>query len=103
MPRIRVTSSAGNAYADANGDFSIPYTGTTPVTVTATLQGRHSLVVRVVQGTVLSGSALVTPGTPATIQIGTQNMGQLGFSQTSTYWHVDYINVWLRGLMPAAT
>jgi hypothetical protein len=103
LANIQVTSSAGSAYTDINGNFSIPYTGNSPVTVNATLAGRHSQRVRVSTGTQLSASASVTPGTAATLQFGNANMGELSRSQTTTYWHVDDANVWLRSLLPGAT
>ncbi|MEE2888400.1 MAG: hypothetical protein VX951_13300, partial [Planctomycetota bacterium] len=103
LANIQVTSSAGSAYTDANGNFSIPYSGSSAVTVNATLVGRHSLRFRVASGTQMSASASVTPGTPATIQFGNANMGENNRSQTTTYWHVDDANVWVRSLLPGAT
>jgi hypothetical protein len=102
MANLLVTSSAGSAFTDANGNFSIAYTGTTAVPVTATLTGRHSKRVRVVQGTQMSASASVTPGTSATIQLGTSTMGQFDRAQTTTYYFTDDVNVWLRSLLPAS-
>ncbi|MEE2886526.1 MAG: hypothetical protein VX951_03750, partial [Planctomycetota bacterium] len=57
LANIQVTRSAGSAYTDANGNFSIPYSGSSAVTVNATLVGRHSLRIRVASGTQMSASA----------------------------------------------
>ena len=103
LANVLVTSSAGNAYTDANGNFSIPYTGTTAVLVSATLRGRHSQRIRVSIGTQMSASSSITPGTAGTIQFGTSTMGELDRSQTTTYHFVDDANVWLRSLLPTAT
>ncbi|MCA8955726.1 MAG: hypothetical protein KDC87_06620, partial [Planctomycetes bacterium] len=103
LANLQVTSSAGNAVTDASGNFSIAYTGTTPVTVTATLTGSHSQRIRVASGTQMSASAVVTPGTPATIQLGTATMTDLDRSQTTTYYMVNDENEWLRSLLPNAT
>lgn len=103
LGNLQVTSSAGSTFTDANGNFSIAYTGSGPVTVTATLQGRHSQRIRCSTGTQMTATASVTPGTAATLQFGNANMNELNRSQTTTYWHVNDANVWLRGLVPGST
>ena len=101
LGNLLVTSSAGNAYTDAQGKFSIPYTGTAAVLVSATLQGRYSRRVRVSQGTQLAASSMVTPGTAATIQFGTSTMGEFDRSQTTTYYWTNDTWVFSRGEVPA--
>ena len=103
IPNLRVTSSSGSAYTNAAGKFSIANSGTTAVTVSATLTGRHSKRVRTQTGTQMSASKSITPGTPGTIQLGTATMGELDRSQTTTYWFTDDCNVWFRGLLPGST
>ena len=103
LGNLQVTSSAGSTFTDANGNFSIAYTGSGPVTVTATLQGRHSQRIRCSTGTQMTATASVTPGTAATLQFGNSSMNELNRSQTTTYWHLNDANVWLRGLVPGST
>ncbi len=103
IPNLLVTSSSGSAYTNAAGKFSIANSGTTAVTVSATLTGRHSKRVRTQTGTQMIASKSITPGTPGTIQFGTSTMSQLNRSQTTTYWFTDDCNVWFRGLLPGST
>lgn len=98
---VRVQGSSQSAYTDANGNFSISNGGTAPKTVLVDLEGLHSDRVRVSQGTQMTTSTVVTPGTPATIQFGHPAMGLFERSQTTTYYHTDQANVWLRSLVPA--
>ncbi len=98
-----VTSSSGSAYTDAAGNFSIANSGTTAVTVSATLTGRHTKRIRVAQGSQMSASKSIRPGTPGTIQFGSATMGVFDRAQTTTYWFTDDCNTWLRGLLPGST
>ncbi|MCA8955460.1 MAG: M36 family metallopeptidase, partial [Planctomycetes bacterium] len=103
LKNLKVTSSAGTAYTDNMGVFTIPYTGTTNVVVSATLEGLHTQRVGVSQGTQLTASASISPTTGGTIQFGTQTMGETDFSQTSTYYFTDDVNTWVRTLIPTKT
>ncbi|MCA8954714.1 MAG: hypothetical protein KDC87_01495, partial [Planctomycetes bacterium] len=103
LANLKVTSSAGTAFTDETGSFSIPYTGTTAVTVNAVLEGTHCATVQAGLGTALTASASITPGVPGTLQFGTQTMGEQGHAQTSAYYFVDRANLWLRGHLPTKT
>ena len=102
---VRV-QGGGQGYTDASGSFSISHTGTTAVPVIVEFKGRRIADVTVVQGTKLFSQVNVTPGTPATIQIYTQNVAEFDLAQANIYWGVDDINEWLRtkiGALPSAT
>jgi hypothetical protein len=62
MPYARVEEGGSHAFADRVGDFTIPEAGTSEVTVTSPIQGRHFVVInRAGSDTVLS-SNVVPPG-----------------------------------------
>ncbi len=100
---LRVTAQGvGTAFTDANGDFSIPYTGTAPVTVSVdfgTGSGEHIRNVQALTGTPVSASVQATPGTPAQIQLLSQNAPDSEWSQPTVFWFVDDANRWLRSLV----
>ena len=103
MQGLRVTAAGvGTAITDVNGDFTIPYSGTAPVTLTVTLgAGGGEFVgggIQVRQGTLVTGSALATPGVPAQIQLLGPNPGEFDWSQTTTFWYVDDVYRWVSGL-----
>ena len=100
VANVFVTSSAGNAYTDNNGNFTIPYSGSSSVTCTATLQGRHMKRIRVSTGTRLSASASISPTSGGTIQFGSASMPETEWSQTTVYHFTDDINRYLRTLVP---
>jgi hypothetical protein len=100
LPNLFVTSSAGSATTDSKGKFTIPYTGTTNVTVTATLAGKYMKRIRVASGTRMSASASVSPTTAGTIQFGTVTMSELLKSQTTVYYFTDDVNRYVRSLVP---
>lgn len=58
----------GTANTDLNGDFTIPFSGTTPQTVQGMMVGPWVRVMNSA-GTELAWSATVTPGTPAAIEV----------------------------------
>ncbi|MEY2981168.1 MAG: hypothetical protein RL562_1395, partial [Planctomycetota bacterium] len=103
MQGLRVTAAGvGTAITDANGDFTIPYSGTTPVNLTVTLgAGGGEFVgggIQVRQGTLVTGSAVATPGVPAQIQLLSANPAEFDWSQTTVFWHVDDVYRWVSGL-----
>ncbi len=100
---IRVTASgAGSAFTDANGDFSIPYSGTNPVTVSVNFASgageRMSGGITFNTGSAVSGSASITPGTPGQIQMLTAGAVTTDWSQPTVFWHVDDVNRWVESL-----
>lgn len=102
VANVLVTSSAGNAYTDDGGNFTIPYTGSTAVTCTATLQGRHTQRVKVEAGTQLTASTAISPTGGGTIQFGSPTMAEPDWAQTTIYHFVDDINRYIRALVPGS-
>jgi len=97
--QVRVTGVSGTFYTDAKGQFSIPVTLTTPYTVTVQFNGKHITDVTPFQGNRVSASVPVTPGTPATIQLLSSTASEWDRSQSTTYWAVNDINEWVRGII----
>ena len=93
----------GSAFTDVNGSFTIPATGTSPVTVRVNFGGNRSQHVRGSVNSVttaeVEATAQATPGgAPVTLQLaGSQS--QFDVAQTTTFWHVDDVNKWARGIL----
>ncbi|MHC4837198.1 MAG: hypothetical protein ACYTF3_03290 [Planctomycetota bacterium] len=100
MRFMTVTSAAGNATTDVNGDFTIPG-ATGPTTVTASYTGPW---VRVINnaGANHSASGTFNPGTPGTL---TMNAAQTEFvtSEASCFDSVIDFREWLKSIDPADT
>jgi len=98
LENLRVEIIGGNsAFTDANGDFNIVHTGTTPVTITLQLQGRYCASVGTAQGTKVTVSTPATPGTPINIQLLTPTPSEFEGAQVNTYWATDHVNQFVRG------
>ncbi|MBK8977258.1 MAG: PepSY domain-containing protein [Planctomycetes bacterium] len=99
---VRVSSSVGSAFTDANGDFTIPYTGSNPVTLSVTLgSGSGQYVgggISPLQGSPVSTSVVATPGVPAQLQLLSANPTEFDWSQPTTFWHIDDVHRWVRSL-----
>jgi hypothetical protein len=100
-----VASGVGSAFTDASGNFSIPYAGTTPVTLTVNFAAGNSEFVNggivAQQTTPVSASVQAAPGVPAAIQLLAANPAEFDWSQTTTFWHTDDIHRWVRGITGA--
>jgi hypothetical protein len=100
---IRVSAAGiGSAITDVNGDFTIPYAGSNPVTLTVTLgSGGGEYLgggISPQQGSLVATSVQATPGVPAQIQLLGPNPAEFDWSQTTTFWHVDDVYRWVDGL-----
>jgi len=95
-------SGVGTAYTDSNGNFSIPYAGSGPVTVDVSFgagSGAHlGGGITPQLGTPIQATAQATPGTPVQIQLLAPNPAEFDAAQTTTFWHVDDIHRWVEGL-----
>ncbi|MBK8977908.1 MAG: PepSY domain-containing protein [Planctomycetes bacterium] len=101
---VRVTASGvGTAFTDANGDFSIPYSGTTAVSVTVNLAGGQRVGGGVLtnQGSAVSATVNATPGVPAMIQLLTPAATATEWTQPTTFWHIDDENRWVTSITGA--
>jgi len=84
MPYARVSIGATVAYADVNGNFTIPNAGGSPVTVESDMRGQYFRVFNNAGGTdVLSQS--VTPPGPVNFLHNAANTSEQVRSQTNTY------------------
>ena len=100
---IRVTAAGvGSAFTDANGDFSIPHTGTAPVTVSVnfgTGSGQFINGINPQQGSPVTASVTATPGVPAQIQILSAAASEFDWSQTSVFYFVDDAYRWVTSVV----
>ncbi|MCA8958687.1 MAG: hypothetical protein KDC87_21600, partial [Planctomycetes bacterium] len=103
LPYCLVTSSAGSAYTDVNGFFTIASTSTANVAVTATLTGRYTKRIRVAQGTQMSRTVTLAPNSSANIIFGTASSPIFDRSQMTTYYFTTDCHNWFRSLLPAST
>lgn len=100
---ILVTAAGiGSTFTDTNGDFSIPYAGTGTVTVQVAIGpgGSEHVAggIATQQGTPVQATVQATAGTPVQIQLLGPSPAEHDVAQTTTFWHVDAINRWVRGL-----
>ena len=96
--RVEIQGGA-SGFTDANGDFNIPHTGTTNVTVRVRMAGQYLRTMNALQGTNYDQTFTATPGTPLQIQIYTQGAVQFDRSQTTTYHFTDQVNRFTRGIL----
>ncbi len=101
---IRVDAGAvGSAFTDASGAFSIPYSGTAPVTLTVALGSgdvRHVAGgISPQQGTPARASVQAMPGVPMQIVLGQSSDNALQWSQPTVAWFVDDAREWIEGLV----
>lgn len=92
FPNIRVRingSNANSVYTDANGNFNIPWAGSTPVTIDASVaDGQWGRVVEQNVGQALmTASTTATPGTPATLLLNPAPGSQFTNAQVNALIH----------------
>lgn len=101
MPHMNVTSAAGNATTDANGNFSINTGNTNPLDVTATYNGPYCRVYNQA-GASHSTTATFLPGTAGTLTMNTvQN--ETVTSEASCYDSVLDVRTWITTIDPSDT
>lgn len=103
MQGLRVNAAGvGAAFTDASGDFSIPHTGTTPVTVTINFgpgSGQNlGGGIQALQGSAVSTSVQVTPGVFTNIQLLSPAATDFEWSQPTVFWHADDAHRWVTSL-----
>ncbi|MCX5689703.1 MAG: hypothetical protein NTV94_07970, partial [Planctomycetota bacterium] len=92
VPGIRVRingNDANSAFTDANGNFTIPWAGTTPVTVDCSVgDGRWTRVAEQLAGqSLMTASATATPGTPVTLNLNPAPTTQYTNAQVNAFIH----------------
>ncbi|MEM7199399.1 MAG: hypothetical protein AAF628_03985 [Planctomycetota bacterium] len=104
VPVRRLTISAGgvgSTFTDDQGNFSIPYSGTTPIELTIRFRGQRCGGVTALQGTTYVGGVLASPGQPVDVQIYTASASQFDRSQSTVYWATDNVNEYIRTFLPS--
>lgn len=93
-------NSNSPVFADADGNFSIPNSGTDPVSVSATLRGKYFNVVNNTgSSTVLSQT--VTPPGPANFLFNADNNQEKQIAEANAYEHSNVIRDFLLGFNPS--
>lgn len=94
--RVQV-QGGGSGFTDGDGNFSIAHTGTAPVNVTVDFgAGEFYGAVNTTQGTPVSVTASVTPGSPATVQVLTQSAGEFDLAQSTAATLTDKVARFVR-------
>jgi hypothetical protein len=92
--RVAIPSTGAFAFTDASGNFTIVHAGTTPVTVTASVQAGERFRGVISQGgATVTATGTATPGTPITLDLGaiaTIQEHELG--QTTVAYHLDAVS-----------
>jgi len=88
VPNIKVRIvGGGEVYTDANGNFTIPHAGTTPVTIEASVgDGRWARVADQGGTPLITASTTATPGVPATLLLNAVP-GALTTAQANAFIH----------------
>lgn len=108
VPNIRVRingNNANSAFTDVNGNFTIPWGGSTPVTVDASVSdGRWVRVVETLAGQPLAtASASVTPGTPVTLNLNPAPGSQYTNAQVNAFLHQNSTHDFFKRYAPGFT
>lgn len=90
-------AGGSSAFTDENGDFSIPHAGASPVQVSVNFSSGQLLgAVTPSQGTPISASAMITPGTPGVIQIASASATEFEVAQTTAFTLTDEVARYVR-------
>ncbi len=89
-------------YTDENGDFTLPYAGTGPVTVTADLNGQWATIINDSPGGELSESQEVTPPGPASFLFNPAAT-PIRTAQANAMTHMTEIHDFVKSLVPDYT
>ena len=96
--RVSVTGG-GTGYADGEGNFSIPHSGSSPVTVQSFMTGTYFSVDNWA-GAEETLSATVTPGVPYTFTHNEENISDLVRSQVNCYVSANRVRDWILAQNP---
>ncbi|MDX2199084.1 MAG: hypothetical protein SF069_08950 [Phycisphaerae bacterium] len=100
MPYARVTVGATTAFADVNGNFTIPNPGSTAVTVTSGVRGQYFRVADQVSGDpVLSQS--VTPPGPVNFVHNAANTDERRRGEVNAYIHANRVRDYVLNVNPS--
>lgn len=92
LPELSVSILGGeSAYSDLNGNFVIPHSDSTPVTITSNVSGGFWVDVNTSQGVEVADSELVTPPGPANL-VFNEVPTQFSTAQANVYLHMNLIH-----------
>ena len=108
IPGIRVRingNNANSAFTDANGNFTIPWAGTAPVTVDCSVgDGLWVSVQEQLAGQALmTATATATPGTPVTLLLNPAPGSQYTNAQVNAFIHQNSTHDFWKGYAPTST
>ena len=108
IPNMRVRINGNNAtsaWTDINGNFTIPWSGTDPVTVDCSVgDGRWVTVQEQLAGQALmTASATATPGTPVTLRLNPAPGSQYTNAQMNAFLHQNSTHDFWKGYAPTST
>lgn len=95
MPYARVILDGQNYFADVNGDFIIPHSGTTEVTLTTEVRGRWFRVVNPGGAPPEQLSMNIVPPGPANFLFNAANATEQLRSEVNTYLHANIVRDWV--------
>lgn len=101
MRYMRVASSAGNTHTDVNGDFVIPYTGTTDVDLTFAYRGTYCRVYNS-GGSTYSFTQTYSPGIPADAILNASKT-EFDTAHANAYRCVNDFREWVKEIDPSDT
>jgi hypothetical protein len=93
MPYARVSIGSTSVYADANGNFTIPNSGSTPVTVTSYVSGKY-FNVSDQAGPLETLTLSVTPPGPADFMHNSANSSEFIRAQVNGYVQCNVVRDW---------
>lgn len=100
LPGVLVTvPGVGSTFTDENGDFDLPSASTASASVTVSLVGRHLSGMTISQGSAVTDTQTVTPGTPAQFQLSSAGDAEFNRSQLDVYWWIDQTNEYMRSIL----
>ncbi|MFA6092046.1 MAG: hypothetical protein WCU88_04855 [Elusimicrobiota bacterium] len=96
LGHIQIKTSDGQAaYADADGVFTVPGTGSGPVQITLTMTGRYARIMdRSVKTLTMTGT--VKPGDTLRAVFNPSGAQETSVAQVNAYYHVTRVHDWLK-------
>ncbi len=101
LPYLSVAvQGVGSFFTDINGDFTIPYAGTDPVTVDASLTGQWFNIINS-QGSTSTDSTTITPPNQAQFIFNAANNEEVIRAQVNAYVNANRVRDFVIGVNPA--
>ena len=101
MPYAKVAIGTTTAYANAAGNFTIPNSGTAPVTVTSYMSGQYFNVIEQSTTPLETLTATVTPPGPANFMHNSANTSENIRAQVNAYIEANRVRDWILSHNPS--